>query len=234
MWSYCSMHDQKCTTIDVEWGSYMFMKSNNICEIISSSDQSVLWWNDLLLYLPKFHCPCFRLFFQPTGTYYHYIWYQPTGTYYHYIWCQPTRTYNHHLWYHPTVTTTTIFGTILSDLTTTLRELIFVSMLSVAINKPSLKVSFCMHFYFVASLVLNWYILTQFLSNRSQHVMVDGCRSKLVNVMSGVLQGSVLDPLLIILFTSELFFILENKLIGYGDDSTLMAVVPSPGVRVTV
>ena len=27
---------------------------------------------------------------------------------------------------------------------------------------------------------------------------------------------------------------LENKLIGYADDSTLMAVVPSPGVRVTV
>ena len=29
-------------------------------------------------------------------------------------------------------------------------------------------------------------ILTQFLSNRSQHVMVDGCRSKLVDVLSGV------------------------------------------------
>ena len=29
-------------------------------------------------------------------------------------------------------------------------------------------------------------ILTQFLSNRSQNVMVDGCRSKLVNVVSGV------------------------------------------------
>ena len=29
-------------------------------------------------------------------------------------------------------------------------------------------------------------ILTQFLSNRSQHVMVDGCQSKLVNVVSGV------------------------------------------------
>ena len=28
------------------------------------------------------------------------------------------------------------------------------------------------------------YILTQFLLNRSQHVMVDGCRSKLVNVVS--------------------------------------------------
>ena len=46
-------------------------------------------------------------------------------------------------------------------------------------------------------------------------------------------QGSVLGPLLFLLYTSELFSILENKLIGYEDDSTLMAVVPSPGVRVT-
>ena len=29
-------------------------------------------------------------------------------------------------------------------------------------------------------------ILTQFLSNRSQHIMVVGCRSKLVDVVSGV------------------------------------------------
>ena len=47
-------------------------------------------------------------------------------------------------------------------------------------------------------------------------------------------QDSVLGPLLFLLYTSELFSILENKLIGYADDSTLMAVVPSPGVRVTV
>ena len=37
-----------------------------------------------------------------------------------------------------------------------------------------------------------------------------------------------------LLYTSELFPILENKLIGYADDSTLMVVVPSPGARVTV
>ena len=72
-------------------------------------------------------------------------------------------------------------------------------------------------------------ILIQFLSNRSQQVMEDGCQSKLINVVSGAPQGSVLGP-----YTSEPFSILENKLIGYADDSTLMAVVPSPGVRVAV
>ena len=64
--------------------------------------------------------------------------------------------------------------------------------------------------------------------------MVIGCRSKLVNVVSGVQQGSFLGPLLSLLYTSELFTILEIKLIGYADDSTLIAVVSSPGVRVTV
>ena len=77
-------------------------------------------------------------------------------------------------------------------------------------------------------------VLTQFLSNRSQYVLVDGCRSKLVNVVSGVPQGTVFGTLLFLLYTSELFFNLENKLIGYADDSTLMAVEPSPGARVTV
>ena len=62
--------------------------------------------------------------------------------------------------------------------------------------------------------------------------MVDGRIRKLVNVVSGVPQGSALGPLLFLLYTSDIFSILENKLIGYAHDSTLIAVVPSPGFRV--
>ena len=67
-------------------------------------------------------------------------------------------------------------------------------------------------------------ILTQFLSNRSQPVMVDGCGSELVDVVSGVPHGSVLGPLLFLPYNSELNSILENKLVGYAEDSTLMSI----------
>ena len=42
-------------------------------------------------------------------------------------------------------------------------------------------------------------ILTPFLSNRSHHVIVDGCRSKLFNVMREAQLGGVLGPLLFLL-----------------------------------
>ena len=77
-------------------------------------------------------------------------------------------------------------------------------------------------------------ILTQFLSNRSQHFMDDGCRGRLVNVISGAPQGRVWGPLLFLMYTSELLYILQNKWTGYADDSTLKVGVLFPGVRDTV
>ena len=74
-------------------------------------------------------------------------------------------------------------------------------------------------------------ILTKFLLNRSQQVLVDGCSIKLVNDMSGVPQGSVLGLLFFLMYISVLFSILENRLICYADDSTLIAVVPSQALE---
>ena len=39
---------------------------------------------------------------------------------------------------------------------------------------------------------------------------------------------------LFLLYTAELFSIVDNTLYGYADDSILVAVVPSPGERVAV
>ena len=75
---------------------------------------------------------------------------------------------------------------------------------------------------------------TQFLSNRSQYVVMDGYLCKLVNVVSRVPQGSVLGPLLLLLYTAEGFSVVKNRHYGYADDSTLVPVVPSPGERVAV
>ena len=52
--------------------------------------------------------------------------------------------------------------------------------------------------------------------------------------MSGVPQGSVFESIFFILYTSELFHILETTLLGYADNSNLMAAVPYQGVRVAV
>ena len=75
-------------------------------------------------------------------------------------------------------------------------------------------------------------ILTQFLSNRSQYVVVDGCRTKLLNVVSGVMQGSVLGPLFFLLYTSDLFSIFENKLTSNADDSIWIVVVRPQAIGV--
>ena len=77
-------------------------------------------------------------------------------------------------------------------------------------------------------------ILTEFLTNRTQRVVVDGQCSEWRNVVSGVPQGSVLGPLLFILYTHDMWFGLENKLVAYADDATLLAVVPSPDMRPSV
>ena len=49
--------------------------------------------------------------------------------------------------------------------------------------------------------------------------------SESVDVVSGVTQGSVLGSLLFILYTSELFHIVGNHIVGYADDTTVYSVI---------
>ena len=77
-------------------------------------------------------------------------------------------------------------------------------------------------------------ILSEFLLGRTQRVCIDGQCSSVRNVISGVPQGSVLGPLLFIIYTSDMWQGLENKLIAYADDATLLATVRSPLHRTEV
>ena len=74
-------------------------------------------------------------------------------------------------------------------------------------------------------------IITEFLTDRTQRVCIDGELSDVRNVISGVPQGSVLGPLLFIIYTSDMWSGLENKLIAYADDATLAACIESPNLK---
>ena len=84
----------------------------------------------------------------------------------------------------------------------------------------------------VGGLILR--VFQNFLSSRTQRVKVDGVFSSSIDVVSGVPQGSVLGPLLFLLYIADLPRLLQNELVGYADDSTLLCRIPHPRDRSSV
>ena len=72
-------------------------------------------------------------------------------------------------------------------------------------------------------------IIDSFLENRVQKVMVDGKLSDSTNIISGVPQGSVLGPLLFIVYVNYLFDCFSNAVVSkfLADDAKLYAEVSS-------
>ena len=74
-------------------------------------------------------------------------------------------------------------------------------------------------------------ILTDFLSERRQRVSVDGSFSQFSTVLSGVPQGSVLGPLMFIIFTADMWSNIESDMVSYADDTTLSVNINSTNDR---
>ena len=73
--------------------------------------------------------------------------------------------------------------------------------------------------------------LTDFLSSRSQCLALNGNLSSPLPVQDGVPQGSVLGPVLFLVFISDLSNSLENPLYLFADDSTLCRTICHPSDR---
>ena len=77
----------------------------------------------------------------------------------------------------------------------------------------------------VRGTLYSWF--RSYLANRKQRVLYNGCFSQYHDVPSGVIQGSVLGPLLFNIFMSDLPNCVSSPLIMYADDSTLFRHINS-------
>ena len=77
--------------------------------------------------------------------------------------------------------------------------------------------------YGITGKLLNW--IRGFLCNRLQRVVVDGCSSGWYCVESGVPQGSLLGPLLFILYINDVIDIVSCNIQQYADDTKLYSVI---------
>ena len=76
--------------------------------------------------------------------------------------------------------------------------------------------------------VIDW--LLSFLTGRTQQVLRDVCLSEIVSILFVVTQGSVIGPILFILYVVELFDIIALYSLGchsYADDTQVYISVPA-------
>ena len=78
--------------------------------------------------------------------------------------------------------------------------------------------------------LLAW--ISDFLVGRRQRVVLDGASSNFRNISAGVPQGSVLGPVLFLVYINDLGQSLENDLFLFADDSTLFRIIRTPADRV--
>ena len=89
------------------------------------------------------------------------------------------------------------------------------------------KLLYKLSLYGISGNLLNW--IEHFLKGRSQCVAVDGCLPAVSEVLSGVPQGSVLGPVLFLIFINDIIDICSGEVTIklFADDAKLYSVITS-------
>lgn len=73
--------------------------------------------------------------------------------------------------------------------------------------------------------------LNDYLRDRSQCVTIDGELSTCLPVTAGVPQGSILGPILFLIYINDLPAAVESISLLFADDCTLLQLIPNPSNR---
>jgi len=85
---------------------------------------------------------------------------------------------------------------------------------------PFDKLLYKLQHYGVRGISYNFF--SSYLRNRNMYVDFDGCKSNSSSVVCGVPQGSVLGPLLFLIYVNDLYrAVLKSSVIQFADDTTL-------------
>ena len=73
-------------------------------------------------------------------------------------------------------------------------------------------------------------LIENYLINRKQRVVLNGCKSEWGDIQSGVPQGSVLGPLLFLIYINDLEVGIKSKVKFFADDTSLFSIVKDPTI----
>ena len=76
-------------------------------------------------------------------------------------------------------------------------------------------------------------LFTNYLANRNQRVVLNGNSSEWKSTSSGVPQGSVLGPLLSLIYINDLEKGIKSKIKFFADDTMLYSIVHDPNISVS-
>ena len=86
--------------------------------------------------------------------------------------------------------------------------------------------------YGIEYYTLSW--IQAFLSDRVQQVNVNGTNSELANITSGIPQGSVLGPILFVLYINDLPENIVSNVYMFSDDTKVFKTITSPHDQHTI